>query len=101
MNKSDNPYHSKPLDVHRTSEHPEVKQLLDQVWSEFSAEQLDRVVKKGNRKPLADARKQLQTLLLDLYVTWLLDPTLWTGSIAAPMPTHPNGGTTNCTYQRP
>ena len=30
----DNPNHSRPLDVHRWSDHPEVKALVEKLWEE-------------------------------------------------------------------
>jgi len=33
-----NPWHSRPLDVHRWSEHPEVKSLVDNIWDEYVEE---------------------------------------------------------------
>ncbi len=76
---SSDPYHSKRLDVHKSSHHKEISDLVELIWTGFSQEELDRVSTKGNHKPLADAKSQLKTLLLDLYVNWLSDPTLWTG----------------------
>ena len=76
---SSDPYHSKRLDVHKSSHHREINDLVELIWTGFSQEELDRVTTKGNHKPLADAKSQLKTLLLDMYVNWLSDPTLWTG----------------------
>jgi hypothetical protein len=28
----DNPRHSRPIDVHRWSDHPEVKALVEEIW---------------------------------------------------------------------
>lgn len=30
----DDPWHSRPIDVHRWSDHPEVKGLVDHIWDE-------------------------------------------------------------------
>lgn len=73
------PYHSKPLDVHRWSDHPEIKGLLASIWNEFTAEELAILTPKGNRKPRGSAYDQLRVLLVDLYVAWLDDPTLCIG----------------------
>ena len=34
--RNDHRLNSRPLDVHRWSDHPEVKQLIDQLWSVFA-----------------------------------------------------------------
>ena len=79
MNDHEDPYHSKRLDVHKSAHHREINELVELIWSSFSQKDLDLVTTQSNRKSLADAKSQLKTLLLDLYVTWLSDPTLWTG----------------------
>ena len=79
MNEQEDPYHSRRLDVHKSSHHREINNLVEFLWAGFSQEELDLVTTKANRKPLADAKSQLKTLLLDMYVNWLSDPTLWTG----------------------
>jgi hypothetical protein len=33
----ENPWHSRPIDVHRWSDHPEVVGLADAVWEEYVA----------------------------------------------------------------
>lgn len=33
-----NPQHSRPIDVHRWSDHPEVKQLVEEVWEDWLPE---------------------------------------------------------------
>jgi len=33
----ENPWHSRPLDVHRWSSHPEVASLTDAIWEEYVA----------------------------------------------------------------
>ena len=32
MAEIQNPWHSRPIDVHRWSDHPEVKELVDRIW---------------------------------------------------------------------
>ena len=32
MTQIENPRHSRPIDVHRWSDHPEVKDLVERVW---------------------------------------------------------------------
>ena len=34
--RNDHRLNSRPLDVHRWSDHPEVKQLIDQLWGVFT-----------------------------------------------------------------
>jgi len=70
----ENPWHSRPIDVHRWSDHPEVAGLTDAVWDEYVA-----IVQKSGPKPKTAFRHQLRVLLLDLYVAWLTDPTLSIG----------------------
>lgn len=73
------PNHSRPLDVHRWSDHPEIKALTDDIWFEITEVEGLVVVPTGNRKPLAPLIKQLRVLLVDLYVAWLTDPSLSIG----------------------
>lgn len=68
---------SRVLDVHRWSDHPEIKDLTEKVWLAFSDDERLQLQARANRKPLSDAKKQLRVLLLDLYVAWLDDPFLW------------------------
>ena len=42
MSPIENPKHSRPLDVHRWSEHPEVKSLVDRIWEEALPEEITR-----------------------------------------------------------
>ena len=71
-----NPWHSKPLDVHRWSDHPEINKLVDELWVTFVGPAL---VSGSNNRGKSDPKKQLKVLLLDLYVAWLEDPTLCVG----------------------
>ncbi len=32
MGEIENPWHSRPIDVHRWSDHPEVAELVDRIW---------------------------------------------------------------------
>ena len=72
-----NRYHSRPLDVHRWSHHPEATKLRDTVWNQYFKEAFPEGG-KGN-KPNSEPKKQFKTLLLDLYVAWLDDPELSIG----------------------
>lgn len=69
-------WHSRPLDVHRWSDHPEIKALTEQLYLECGINSLD---KAGNRKPKKTAKDMLRVLLLDIYVAWLNDPSLSIG----------------------
>ena len=70
------PWHSKPLDVHRWSDHPEVNKLVDDLWITVVEPALGG---RSNNTGLSGPKKQLKVLLLDLYVAWLEDPSLCVG----------------------
>ena len=70
------PDHSKPLDVHRWSEHPEINKLVDELWFQVVEPVLGG---KSNNKGKSNPKRQLKVLLIDLYVAWLDDPTLCIG----------------------
>jgi len=70
------PDHSKPLDVHTWSDHPEVNKLVDELWFQVIQPALGG---RSNNTGLSGPKKQLKVLLLDLYVAWLEDPTLCVG----------------------
>ena len=72
-----NTAYSRPLDVHRWSEHKEATKLRDYIWDMHFAEEFPAVV--AGKKPKADYRKQFKVLLLDLYVAWIEDPDLSIG----------------------
>ena len=72
-----NPHHSRPLDVHRWSDHPKAKELRDTVWNQYFKEVFPEGG-KGNRAK-SEPKKQFKVLLLDLYVAWLDDPELCIG----------------------
>ncbi|MEP1574733.1 hypothetical protein [Roseibium album] len=57
--------HSKQLDVHTWSKHPEVDAFIDPIYAD---------VFEGRKAHIR--KKHLKVLLLDLYVTWTEDPTL-------------------------
>jgi len=67
----EDPWHSRPIDVHRWSDHPEVAGLAEAVWEEYVG-----IVQKSGPKPKTSFRHQLRVLLIDLYVAWLKDPKL-------------------------
>lgn len=68
------PWHSRPIDVHRWSDHPEVAPLCDRIWDEYLPSD-----KTSGPKPKTAFRHQLRVLILDLYVAWLEDPELCIG----------------------
>ena len=70
------PDHSKPLDVHRWSDHTEINKLVDELWFQVVEPALGG---KSNNKGKSDPIRQLKVLLLDLFVAWLDDPTLCIG----------------------
>jgi len=76
MSKIEDPWHSRPIDVHRWSDHPEVKEFVGRIWDEYLPAE---VVGKSGPKPKMAFRKQLRVLILDLYVAWLDDPELCIG----------------------
>jgi hypothetical protein len=69
-------WHSVLLDVHKWSDHPEIKALSERLYVDTDIDKLD---KSGNRKPKRTAKDMLRILLLDLYVNWLIDPSLSIG----------------------
>jgi hypothetical protein len=73
-----NRYHSKPLDVHRWSDHREATKLRDEIWNEYFSDAFPPMEGKGNKAKSAP-KKQFKVLLLDLYVAWLDDPELSIG----------------------
>lgn len=70
------PWHSKPLDVHRWSDHSDINKLVDDLWITVVEPALGG---RSNNTGLSGPKKQLKVLLLDLYVAWLEDPTLCVG----------------------
>ena len=76
-NSEINRYYSRPLDVHRWSDHPEATKLRDTIWNQYFKEKF-LIGGKGN-KAKSEPKKQFKILLLDLYVAWLDDPELSIG----------------------
>lgn len=66
-------WYSEMLDVHKWSDHQEIKTLCDDLYVLTGLSTLDQT---GNRKPKRTAKDCLRVLLLDLYVKWLKDPAL-------------------------
>ncbi|MCD2314367.1 hypothetical protein, partial [Pseudosulfitobacter pseudonitzschiae] len=65
---------SRPIDVHRWSDHPEIVGLVEQVWRDYFPTE-----RTSGPKPKTSFRQQLRVLLLDVYVAWLEDPDLCIG----------------------
>jgi hypothetical protein len=63
---------SRPLDVHRWSEHPEIRNVTQQVFDVIAPE-----IPKG--ADFADHKKHLRVLILDLYHRYMEDPDGWVG----------------------
>tara|TARA_A100001015_G_scaffold14377_1_gene16809 strand:- start:1083 stop:2582 length:1500 start_codon:yes stop_codon:yes gene_type:complete len=59
--------HSRPLDVHRWSDHPEVNAFVNQIYEEY-------IHQSGTNTNIR--KKHLKVVLLDLYVAWSDDPNL-------------------------
>ena len=70
--------HSKPLDIHMWSNHPEINIIVDKVWHALGASRQSNLTPKGNRKG-THPKRLIKVLLVHLYETFLDDPTLWTG----------------------
>ena len=78
MSVGDHKSHSRPLDIHAWSDHPEINIIVDKAWHALGAYRQGSLTPKGNRKG-TDPRRLLKVLLVNLYETFLDDPTLWTG----------------------
>jgi hypothetical protein len=65
---------SRPFDVHRWSNHPEVKSFVNHLWLSGFGALLDSIEPKRGPKPLSSLKKQFKVVLLDLYLCWCEDP---------------------------
>lgn len=74
----EDPWYSRPLDVHRWSDHPEVKELVNSLWDSHFTD-MQREASTPGPKPKTSFKYQLRVLILDLYVAWLDDPALSIG----------------------
>ena len=72
-------WHSRPLDVHRWSDFPEVNQLVDRVFDDFTEEQKANISGRSNNSGKASGKTHLKVVLLDLYVAWKNDPDMCLG----------------------
>ncbi len=76
------PRYSRPLDVHRWSEHPEVKALVEHLWTGgYLPEEITGTPgkKRTGPKPKSSFKTMLRVLILDLYAAWNDDPDLSIG----------------------
>ena len=74
------PQHSRPIDVHRWSDHPEARRITDAVWAlPFFEGYREGRVDKGGPRPKIRYKDQLHVLILDLFVAWKTDPDLSIG----------------------
>ena len=69
----DNLQYSRPIDVHRISEYPEVQKVISYLLSLLKEEGL---IKNSPRKGIL---KHLKAVVLDLYIGYLSDPLLYIG----------------------
>lgn len=88
----DRPWHSRPIDVHKWSDHPEVRGYVDQIWQRYFVTD-GSAGKKPGPKPKTAFKNQLRIVILDLYVAWLEDPSLCIGISMSP-----NAWDTNSRY---
>lgn len=72
-------WHSRPLDVHRWSDHLEVQRIVKQIYDALPKATLSEITSKSNNKAKASGETHLRVLILDLYVAWMTDPTLAIG----------------------
>lgn len=69
--------HSRPLDVHKWSDFPEVNSWVNTLWDEHMAAHFP--TSTAGKKPKQTTKNMFKVLLLDLYVAWLEDPALCIG----------------------
>jgi len=86
MAEISNPRYSRPIDVHRWSDHPEVKALVEEIWQDYLPWQITgkQGEKRSGPQPKTSFKNQLRVLILDLYVAWLEDPELSIGMSMSP-----------------
>ena len=81
MSVSDHRLHSRPLDIHTWSDHPEINIIVDKVWHSLGQYRQETLIPKGNRRG-THPKLLIKVLLVHLYETFLDDPTLWTGVLS-------------------
>ena len=69
----DNRDYSRPLDVHRISEHPEVQEIIEVLYGELK--KFGYLGKSSQKKIF----KHLKAVVLDLYIGYCSDPKLFIG----------------------
>ena len=72
-------WHSRPLDVHRVSDHSEFNSLVALVLDSSSELVNYLSIPSRTKKSKSDGFKVFKALLLDLYVCWLEDKNQWLG----------------------
>jgi hypothetical protein len=72
-------YNSRPLDVHRWSEHPEVEGFVAPLWLRYEAAQPIATYGIRGRPTKRIKRDNMKVLLIDFYVCWCEDPTRYIG----------------------
>ena len=65
--------YSRPLDVHRISEHPKVQQVIEVLFGEL---QTSGHLGKSSKKKIV---KHLKAIVLDLYIGYSFDPHIYIG----------------------
>ena len=70
--------YSRPLDVYKWSDYPEVNAFVDALWKGFLSTGFPESTSAGKRSK-SPPKKQFKTLLLDLFVAWKEDPDLVIG----------------------
>ncbi len=69
----DNLQYSRPIDVHRISDYPEVQRMISYLLSELK----DAGLIKGS--PRDKVLRHLKVVVLDLYVAYMRDPLVYVG----------------------
>ena len=65
--------YSRPLDVHRISDYPEVQRMITYLFDEMKSSGLI------GKSPKVKMLKHLKVVVLDLYVAYLHDPLVYLG----------------------
>lgn len=73
LQKAEELNNSRPLDVWRVSEHPEVKEVISILFQEMNSQKL------VNKRYADRLRRNLIAVVLDLYVAYLSEPKLYIG----------------------
>ena len=74
----DERFYSRPLDVHRLSEYPEVQAVMSHLFDDMKSLNLI------GKSPRAKVLKHLKVVVLDLYIAYLQDPKLFIGYPRSP-----------------